>query len=185
MRVTPLALLALACAGCASAPEQPLREYLDEQTAATIKVVAEPWIFSRERTNERSDERDYLNVYAIDVNRMGDHQQYLAVLQSSPLRDAAGRDTPPPTLQLKAGGEQLSFEPSREDPRELGVAQPVAQSFTYEARWWYYSVDRPTLARIAQAQDVEVALAAGDARAAYVLWRDGSAEAAALSSAIP
>jgi hypothetical protein len=184
MRVTPLAVLVLTCAGCASAPEQRVREYLDEQTAATITVVAEPWIFSRQRTHERVDERDYLNVYAIDVNRMGDHRQYLAVLQSAPLRDAEGRDAPPPTLQLRADGAALSFEPA-EDARKLGVAQPVAQSYTYESRWWYYPVNRETLARIANAQDVQASLAAGAASAAYVPWRDGSAEAAALSAAIP
>jgi hypothetical protein len=173
------------CAGCAAAPDEPLREYLDEQTAATITVVAEPWIFSRERPSERLDDRDYLNVYAIDVNRMGDHRQYLAVLQSSPLRDGAGRDAPPPTLQWRASGEDLTFAPSAEDARALGVAQPVAQSYTYESRWWYYPVDRPTLARIASSRDAQAALIAGEVHAPYVLWRDGSAEAAALSSAIP
>jgi hypothetical protein len=185
MRASTLALLALACAGCAGAPEKPLREYLDEQTAATITVVAEPWIFSRERTNERLDERDYLNVYAINVNRMGDHRQYLAVLQSAPLRDAAGQDTPPPSLQWRASGEDLTFVPASENARALGVAQPVAESYTYESRWWYYPVDRRTLARIAGSRDVRASLVAGEVRAGYVLWRDGSAEAAALSSAIP
>jgi hypothetical protein len=185
MRVTTLALVILACAGCVSAPEQPLREYLDEQTTATITVVAEPWIFSHERSNERLDQRDYLNVYAIDVNRMGDHRQYLAVLQSSPLRDKEGRDTPPPTLQLRASGEELTFRPAADDSRQLGVAQPVAQSYTYESRWWYYPVDRRTLDRLASSRDVQASLVAGEVRAVYVLWRDGSAEAAALSSAIP
>ena len=185
MRASTLALLVLTCAGCAGAPEQPLREYLDEETTATIMVVVEPWIFSRERTNERLDQRDYLNMYAIDVNRMGDHRQYLAVLQSSPLRDISGRTAPPPTLQLRATGEALTLKPADDDPRQLGLAQQVAQSYTYESRWWYYPVDRRTLARIASWRDLQASLVAGDVRAAYVLWRDGSAEAAALSSAIP
>jgi hypothetical protein len=185
MRTSTFALLALTCVGCAGAPEQPLREYLDEQTSATITVVAEPWIFSRERTNERLDERDYLNVYAIDVNRMGDHRQYLAVLQSSPLRDVSGRAAAPPALQLRATGEALTFEPAKDDPRELGISQAIAQSYTYESRWWYYPVDQRTLARIASWRDLQAALVAGDVQAAYILWRDGSAEAAALASAIP
>ena len=66
MRASALAFLAIACVGCSAAPEKPLREYLDEQTTATITVAAQPWIFSRERTNSRLDQRDYLNVYAIE-----------------------------------------------------------------------------------------------------------------------
>jgi hypothetical protein len=88
-------------------------------------------------------------------------------------------------LQLRASGEELTFRPVADDPRQLGVAQPVAQSYTYESRWWYYPVDRRTLERLASSRDVQASLVAGEVRAVYVLWRDGSAEAAALSSAIP
>jgi hypothetical protein len=185
MRAVDAALLSLMCVACASTPDVKPREYLDEQTAATITVVAEPWIFSRERTNATLDERDYLNIHAIDVNRMGDHRQYFAVLQSLPLVDAAGRETPPPQLQLRAGEEIVTLESARDDSRALGLAQPVAQSYTAASKWWYFPVDKHTLARISRAQDVQASLVAGEVRAPYVLWRDGRAEAAALAAALP
>lgn len=185
MRSIYAPLVFLLCAACASAPDVEPREYLDEQTAATIKVVAEPWIFSRERTNVRADQRDFLNVYAVDVNCMGDHRQYLAVLQSQPLLDEHGRELPPPTLQLQTGGEVVELEPAREDPKQFGVAKPIAESYSLASKWWWYPLDKPTLARIAGAQNLQVALAAGETRAPYVLWRDGRAEAAAMTAVIP
>ena len=80
--------------GCASHVSTP-RAYLDEETAATITIVAEPWIFTGEQVGASLNDRDYLNMFAIDVNRMGDHRQYLAVLQSMPptALASAGADT--------------------------------------------------------------------------------------------
>lgn len=185
MRSIPTVVLSVLCAACASTSDVEPREYLDEQTAATINVVAEPWIFSRERTNVSVDQRDFLNVYAVDVNRMGDHRQYLAVLQSQPLLDERGRELPPPTLQLQTGGEVLELSPALEDPKQFGVAQPIADSYSLTSKWWWFPVDKATLARIAHTQNLQVALASGETRTAYVLWRDGRAEAAAMTAVIP
>lgn len=185
MRSTYTTVLSLLCAACASAPDLEPREYLDEQTSATIKVVAEPWIFSRERTNASVDQRDFLNVYAVDVNRMGDHRQYLAVLQSQPLIDARGQELPPPTLELQIGGEVIELAPALEDPKQFGVAQPIADAYSLTSKWWWFPTDKATLARIANTQNLQAALAAGETRTPYVLWRDGRAEAAAMTAVIP
>src|SRR5262245_32988080 len=82
MRIAGAIVLALVMAGCATTRPAGPREYLDEQTAATITVVSDPWIFTRERFGAKVDEQDFLNLYGIDVNRQGDHRQYIAVLQS-------------------------------------------------------------------------------------------------------
>jgi hypothetical protein len=185
MRSINTVLLSLICVACVSEPTVKPREYLDEQTAATITVVAEPWIFSRERTNATVDQRDYLNIYAIDVNRMGDHKQYFAVLQSLPLTDDEGRELPPPALQLRLGEEVISLEPVRADPKALGLAQPVAPSYTVPSKWWYFPVSKDTLARITKTRDMQAALVVGETPTRYVLWRDGSAEAAALTAIVP
>lgn len=185
MRFMVIACLSLIGVGCASTPDHTPREYLDERTAATITVVADPWIFSRERTNDTRDARDFLNVYALDVNRMGDHQQYFAVEQSLPLVDDMGVELPPPTLQLRTPSGVVSLEPSTVEPRELGIAQPVAESYTPAATWWYFPVDKPTLKTLARSQEVQATLVAGDVQAPYVLWRDGRTEVEALTTALP
>jgi hypothetical protein len=185
MRMRLVGLLALCGVACANTPDVAPRSYLDEQTAATITVVADPWIFARAPAGATLDQRDFLNLYAIDVNRMGDHRQYFAVLQSLTQTNPGGRELPAPTLELRTGADVVSFSPAAESPRDLGVAQPVAQTYTLTSRWWYFRVDKNVLAKVAASAEVQAALVFDGVRASYVLWRDGSAAAAAFTSALP
>jgi hypothetical protein len=175
-----LALLAattlVACAG--PRPIAP-KEYLDEQTAATIRVVADPWIFVRDRSAADA-ERDFLNLYAIDVNRMGEHRQYIAVLQWSPPLQSEGVV---PTLELRAGERAITLQPAGESPRQLGIAQPVAQSYS-SAKWWYFPVEKEALTAIARAHDLQAAFVLNDTRIPYTIWRDGRAELAELTEVL-
>jgi hypothetical protein len=173
-------LLALALVGCAGTPTGTPREYLDEQTAATITVVQEPWIFTRAQTSANTP-RDYLHLYAIDVNRMGDHRQYFAALQSAPVAGA-----PAPVLELKSGGQIVKLEAAKAQPRELGIAQPIAESYTLTAAWWYFPVDKQTLTTLAAAGDLEASLTNIEkGPIAYVLWRDGRDELSELTAVLP
>lgn len=182
MRIAVTASLLLLLVGCATRTVTP-REYLDEQTAATITVVADPWIFTREQSNSATGERDFLNLYAIDVNRMGEHRQYLAVLQSLP--DSPGANPSTPTLELHAAGHTISLQPLTEDPQKLGIAQPLAPSYTLTSKWWYFPMDKDALAAVARAQDLQVALIVDDERIPYLVWRDGSAELSELTAVLP
>src|SRR5262245_7346855 len=105
MRIAGAVVLLLLVTGCTMTRPVGPREYLDEKTAATITVVSDPWIFTRERFGTAVDQNDFLNVYAIDVNRQGDHRQYLAVLQSVPLKEAEAQGPAPaaPQLELRMG----------------------------------------------------------------------------------
>lgn len=172
-------VLAIALTGCAASPTTAPREYLDEQTAATITAVQEPWIFTRAQSDANAS-RDYLHLYAIDVNRMGDHRQYFAALQSAPMEGA-----PPPVLELKAGEEVVTLEAASAQPRELGIAQPIAESYTVTAAWWYFPVDKQTLAKLAAAGDPEVRLINAQGPITYVLWRDGREELSELTAVLP
>lgn len=151
------------------------KEYLDEQTAATIRVVADPWIFTRDRT---ADQRDFLNLYAIDVNRMGDHRQYIALLQWLPVDSASATESP--MLELKAGERVIALRPTTEDPRKLGIAQPIAQSYS-SSKWWYFPVDKEVLSALASSQDLQATFVRGAERIPYAIWRDGRAELVELT----
>jgi hypothetical protein len=178
------AVALLVIAGCATTQPSGPREYLDEQTAATITVVSDPWIFTREHFGAAVDENDFLNLYAIDINRQGDHQQYIAVLQSIPLQ--ATPDTrPAPTLELQAGGRKISLTASPDEPKQLGIARPVAVSYTLTSRWFYYPVSKETLNAVATAPDLVASLRDEGRRVPYVLWRDGRAEMAELTAVLP
>ncbi len=181
MRIPLPAVALLILAGCATnlAP----REFQDEKTAATITAVAKPWIFTAVNEQGTSNNHDFLNVHAIDVNRAGDHRQYFAVMQSffaaGPDGDAAG-----PVLELQTPERTISLQPATQAPRQLGIAQPLEQPFALESRWWYFPVGKEDLAMLARAKNLHVALLMRDARVPYVVFRDGSAELTELSATL-
>lgn len=177
-----LTLIALAILGGCAAPVVTPRAYLDEETAATITAVAKPWIFTAEESDFTAKDRDSLSLFAIDVNRMGDHRQYLAVLVSAPPRNSSSAAV---TLELQGGAKSVSLQPATDEPRRLGIAKPLAPSYTLTARWLYFPVSKEILATVMRSSDLRAALVAGDKRIVYSMWRDGSAEIAELTSALP
>jgi hypothetical protein len=172
-------LICFAVTACATPHSTTPREYLDEQTAATIKVVSDPWIFTRERTNSSVDTHDYLNIYAIDVNRMGDHKQYLAVLKAWP---TDGTST---VLQLATHDGPVELQATTQSTRDLGIAQPVASSFAYDATWRYFPVNKEVLAKLAHSPELRASIVTADMAVPYVMWRDGSAEVTELTAVLP
>jgi hypothetical protein len=179
--ITAAAFLSL-LVGCASERPAGPREYLDEKTSATITMVAEPWVFASDGA-AAGEERDFLNVYAIDVNRMGDHRQYLAVLQWWPPQPMSANALGP-TLELQADDRKISLQPIMVDARELGLAQPVETAHPAASKWWYFPVDKQILGAVARSQNLQATMLAGEQRTAYVIWRDGRADVAELTEAL-
>ena len=177
-----LTLLVMAILGGCATPVVTPRAYLDEETAATITVVAEPWIFTGEESSFTAKDRDSLSLFAIDVNRMGDHRQYLAVLVSDMPRTSTSGAV---TLELLGSGKSVSLQPATEEPRGLGIAKPLAPSYSLTSRWLYFPVTKEILATVMRSTDLRAELTAGDKRVAYSMWRNGSAEIAELTSVLP
>lgn len=177
MRLSAIVCVLIGLLGCAATPTTTPREYLDEQTAATIKVVADPLIF----VTDSPGGRDYLNVYAIDVNRMGEHRQYLAVFQWWP---PAGQLSAA-TLELQAAGDTILLEATSASARELGIAQQIDPSTPKDGRWHYFPANKGVFDTLARSSDIRAMLISGEQRLAYALWRDGRAELTNLAAEIP
>jgi hypothetical protein len=171
MRALAIACLAaMVLGGCASSAVVTPRKYLDEQTGATITAVAEPWVFNRERS---APQLDFINMYAIDINRMGEHRQYLVVVQYWPAPEWKAAQ---PLLEIQAADDRVRLQPIDTTARELGIGQPLDPSAPRAAKYWFYPVERAQLERIARTQHTSVALLKDEVRASYIVWRDGSAE---------
>jgi uncharacterized protein (DUF924 family) len=170
MRST-LVIAILAIAGCATTKSVTPREYLDEQTAATITVVADPWVFTRRNA---APQLDFFNLYAIDVNRMGDHQKYFAIVHYWPAAELVADGAP--RLILNAGAKELQLDAIAQTPRAAGIAQPLDKSAPSSARTWLYPVDQASLQAIAQTRQLTVTLVNEKVNATYAVWRDGSME---------
>ena len=202
MRVLTTVLVLATLAACATSRPTTPRQYLDEETAATVTVVADPWIFfSKDEREERSlptvmddratrsaiadrmdfaaQRRDLVSLYAIDVNRMGDHRQYLAVQQTL-AREAKS----PAAIELHFGDQNLVLQPVAKAPRELGIARPPADANARGSQWNYYAIDKDTLATIARSHALQASLLVDGDRVPFEIWRDGSAELSELSATL-
>ncbi|HMN45999.1 MAG TPA: hypothetical protein PKE27_15585 [Povalibacter sp.] len=191
MRAIAILVFATFLNACATPGVAP-REFLDEQTAATITVVAEPVIFvgtsslaarvDRPRSEfGATGNRDYLELYGIDVNRMGSHQQYFVVQKW--LGDKGASVTA--VLELQTGEGAVELRSTDEDLRKLGLSGPIAPEFSKSSQWWYFPTDTATLRRVAGASGLVANLTVGDQRTAYALFSDGRAQLGALASALP
>jgi hypothetical protein len=180
--VVRVCLLLLFLSGCATTATP--RQFLDNDTAATITVVASPWVFAADDPGSAFVRRGFLNLYAFDVNRAGTHQHYFAVMQSSfdaPLPD---QKSSMQTLELQANGHKLVFQSTAQSPRQLGVAQPLDQPLALESRWWYFPATKEDIAAVAQLRSPHVMLAINDARFAYLEFRSGSKELTEFSATL-
>lgn len=191
MRAIIIPFFATFLSACAT-PDVAPREFLDEQTAATITVVAEPVIFvgasslASRLDRSRSEfgatgARDYLELYGIDVNRMGSHRQYFVVQKWLGDKDANATAV----LELLTGEEAIELRSTGEDLRQLGMSGPIAREFSRSSQWWYFPADTATLRRIASASNLTANLTVGDQRLAYELFSDGRAQLGELASALP
>lgn len=184
MRIVLLFMPMMSLVACSTERVIAPREYLDEHTAATITVVKDPWIFTRESVRAGSGQyRDFLHLYAIDVNRMGDHKQYIAALHS--LTGDSGSTDAPATLELETRSGTMRLQASTAQPKELGIVQPIAPSYALDATWFYFSVDKHTLATIANTAEMDAALVWNGERIDYALWRDGREELSELTAVLP
>jgi hypothetical protein len=179
MRVLLQWAMCLMLFGCATSPGTAPREYLDERTGATITAVAQPWIFAR---GEGPRRQDFAHLHALDVNRMGAHRQYLAVLKFWPAPEHDAVRHLAPDLEIALGSETLRLAAAQEDLRALGLADPIDRRMPKGSQTWLYPVDRAALEKISMAESVSIALIAQQIRVDYDVWQDGRTEFREFSS---
>jgi hypothetical protein len=192
MRGVVVAFFAALLGACATSQDVGPREFLDEQTSATITIVAHPVIFVSETEGPRGLDRargtfgqdanrDYLELYGIDVNRMGTHRQYFVIQKWLTPDNAESRAI----LELMVDGSTIELRATPDDPRKLGISAPPAPTFSKSSKWWYFPTDTATLRRIAGASGLDASLVIGEQRTAYEIFTDGRAQLGELAAALP
>jgi hypothetical protein len=168
-----LGTAAVFTAGCAAAPApDSTREYLDEQTAATVTVGPRPLVFALERPDLAVHARDYLTLVPIDVNQAGSHVQYFYgyVWSTIDKRRAGESDRVSPRFELIADGRRIPLAPVAGKPRDIGLGEPPLPPPAASAEILVSLTTREVQAFVANA-DVVVAVARrGDASERFALW---------------
>lgn len=121
-----LAAAAAALLGCVSTPPRAEpREYLDEQTAATVTVRGRPMVFALERPQLAVHARDYLTLVPIDVNRAGTHARYFYgyVWSTIDKRGLTGTEQSMVRFELVADGRRIPLATLAGQPRDVGLGE--------------------------------------------------------------
>lgn len=165
-------LAAAVATGCAaSAPAGGEREYLDEQTTATVTVGAPVLVFARERPDLAVHARDYLTLVPLDVNRSGRHAQYFFGYAWSTIDKRAQPEAPsPPRFELIADGRPIPLAPHQGSLRDLGLGELPVPAPARSATMLIAPASREQQAFVANATEVRAVLLRDGASERFELW---------------
>ena len=175
--------------GCSSQPALAPNEYLDPVTAVTIRAVAQPITFARDSPELGANVRDYLSAGVVDVNNMGAHKFYLALVSWSTVdrRGTGAAPTPvPEQIEILVGGVERVFSPLTHESRSLGIGLPLFRPPSGYAGESWYLLSGAEVQALATAPPASIALRDSVAgRVTYLGWRSASGELLEFARDLP
>jgi hypothetical protein len=172
--LAPLVLLMLG--GCVTQPS--VQSWLDPVSMATITAQTEPMVLARQEKRRTSNGRDYAQLTAIEVNRMGDRKLYLvAVLWSN--AQLTGKqwqnfENTFEQIELRMDQTPVTLTRLPDDVAALGIGQTPLPLPIPGSRQIYYSIDRPELRSLVTSNRIELtALGRADAPVPFEEREDG------------
>ncbi|HLJ39516.1 MAG TPA: hypothetical protein VKT54_14010 [Steroidobacteraceae bacterium] len=175
-----LALAALAALLLAPAPrlarstDLAPREYLDQETAATVTVVAEPLVFAYARTELAANARDYVTLAAAAVNR-GGKVDFVGIAYFWSTVDPRMRTDPLPTpepLIIQADDRRIELKLRGQSAHDAGIGVPAHAPPGPPVTPNVYGIDLPTLRFIAAARHLTLLADSRGTLLSYRLWGD-------------
>jgi len=170
----PVAMLAALGACVAVADDKQPREYLDEQTAATVTVVAEPLVFALPRPELAANVRDYLTLAAAAVDRNGKVSYVLIAYFWSTVdpRLLTNALPSPEPLVLQADDRRIALALLGHSAHEAGIGVPVHAPPGAAVTPNVYGTDLGTLRFIAEARSLTMTADSDGVPLSYQLWED-------------
>ena len=117
-------------------------EKLDETTAVTITYVGAPLVLSPETRFDQETGRDYTQVGAMEVNRMGALQYYLwiGITEVGQAENAAGHPDGYDSVVFIVDDEELRLDVLGWTPEAIGASEPVYRKLYATSADAYYQV---------------------------------------------
>lgn len=174
MRAPILSLAAAALlAGCAG--ESPrVSEYLDQQTAVTIRSLAEPLVYAHDAPELAANTRDYLSLGLVETNNMGKRKHYLALISWSTIdrhRVGVAAAPVPERVEFDLGGKPLELSGASHEPRGFGIGgQLFRPPAGYSGESWY-EVTPAQLRALAASPPASISLDGDAGSISYLPWR--------------
>lgn len=168
-------LLTLLLAGCAAQPT--VKSWMDPKSSVTITAQTEPIILIRAQPAPSANERDYAQLAAIEVNRMGERKLYLVAIlwgsadswpeQAAALHDAFKH------IEVNLGDRTVALTPHTGETSELGITQALPLPIPGSSQI-YFPITREDLRAISHSARMDLtASGIPEAPRRYEEWQDG------------
>jgi hypothetical protein len=175
MKYSALLLSLMILAGCAAQPT--VKSWIDPKSSVTVTAQTEPLVLIRAEPAPSLNERDYAQLTAIEVNRMGDRKLYLvAILWSSAelWTDQHGKfDGAFKQIEVNLGDRTVALTPHTGNAAELGINQALPLPIPGSTQV-YFPISRDDLRAISRSSKIQLtARGVPDAPRRYEEWQDG------------
>ncbi|HEY5756720.1 MAG TPA: hypothetical protein VIU34_12905 [Steroidobacter sp.] len=175
MKYSALLLSLMILAGCAAQPT--VKSWIDPKSSVTVTAQTEPLVLIRAEPAPSLNERDYAQLTAIEVNRMGDRKLYLvAILWSSAelWTDQQGKlDGAFKQIEVNLGDRTVALTPHTGNAAELGINQALPLPIPGSTQV-YFPISRDDLRAISRSSKIQLtARGMPDAPRRYEEWQDG------------
>lgn len=186
--LVPLLALISIMAGCVAQPT--VKSWLDPVSSVTITAQTEPLVLVRASPAPAESERDYAQLAAIEVNRMGDRKLFLVAIlwttgNLSPEQQSAF-DNSFAKVDVDVGDRTVSLTRHPGEPADLGISQPQLPLSIPGSRHIYFPVQRSDLRAISQSTRVQlVARGLPDEPRRYEEFEDGRQSLSDFLSQLP
>jgi hypothetical protein len=164
-------------AGTMDSPE----EYLDNETAATVLVVARPLVFARDRPELAVHMRDYVTLAAAWIDRSG-KTDYVLIAYFWTTLDAHGREGESHSLNgadpgsreliIVADDRRIRLKAASLSAHDIGIGEAVHAPPSRAAVQVLYRVDLATLRFLAAAHHLALLQDIDDPTSSFQLWSD-------------
>ena len=154
--LAPFVMLLLT--GCVTQPS--VQSWLDPVSMATITAQAQPTVLARVEKRRTAEGRDYAQLTAIEVNRMGERKLYLvAVLWSN--AQLTGKQWQSfehsfQQIEVLVDEQALTLTRLPEDVSALGIGQTPLPLPIPGSRQIYYPIDRSELRAMAASNRIKL-----------------------------
>lgn len=153
-----LLALSVAMSGCASQPT--VKQWMDPVSSVTITAQTEPLVLVRASPAPTANERDYAQLAAIEVNRMGDRKLYLvAILWTTAelsINQQSGFESSFSQIDVQLPDRTVALTRHEGDISELGIGEPALPLPIPGSRHIYFPAERHDLRAISQSNRVQL-----------------------------
>ena len=131
---------------------------LDRSTGATITYSKRPWLLALEQPHFAANARDYIALYAVELNIAGKRRYHLAAFFWSTIAGRSDYAGPTPRLVLRVDDRTMQLDPLGRSPRDMGISAWPMKLPGPGARLQVYEVDASVLAQLGRTKNCSARL---------------------------